>query len=157
MCPALAKKVCKIVGGVISPILANVYLHDALDWWFEQGVKRRCRGEACLIRYADDGVCAFEKQEDAERFYKALGQRLEKFEPELSAEKTRVISFSRQPPVAKTSFEFLGFEVRWDKDRAGNAHVTRRTARKKLRNSLKGGPTAMATGNARTAIPEKAA
>jgi RNA-directed DNA polymerase len=82
-------------------------------------------------------VCAFEKQEDAERFYKALGQRLGKFGLELSAEKTRVIPFSRQPLAPKTSFAFLGFEFRWDKDRAGKAHVTRRTARKKLRNSLK--------------------
>ena len=66
-----------------------------------------------------------------------LGQRLGKFGLELSAEKTRVIPFSRQPPAPKTSFEFLGFEFRWDKDRAGKDHVTRRTARKKLRNSLK--------------------
>jgi RNA-directed DNA polymerase len=124
-------------GEICSPILANVYLHYALDLWFEQGVKRRCRGEACLIRYADDFVCAFEKQEDAERFYKALGQRLGKFGLELSAEKTRVISCSRQPPVAKTSFEFLGFEFRWGKDRAGKDHLNRRTSRTKLRNSLK--------------------
>ena len=66
-----------------------------------------------------------------------LGQRLGKFGLELSAEKTRVIPFSRQPPAPKTSFEFLGFECRWDKDRAGQDHITRRTARKKLRNSLK--------------------
>jgi hypothetical protein len=65
-----------------------------------------------------------------------LGQRLGKFGLELSAEKTRVMPFSRHPPAPKTRVEFLGFEFRWDKDRAGKAHVTRRTARKKLRNSL---------------------
>ena len=124
-------------GGVVSPILANVYLHDALDRWFEKVVKPSCRGEACLIRYADDFVCAFERQPEAERFYTMLGQRLGKFGLELSAEKTRVMPFSRQPPAPKTSFEFLGFEFRWDKDRAGKDHVTRRTARKKLRTSLK--------------------
>jgi RNA-directed DNA polymerase len=124
-------------GGVVSPLLANVYLHYALDLWFEKVVKPSCRGEACLIRYADDFVCAFERQPEAERFYTMLGQRLGKFGLELSGEKTRVIPFSRQPPAPKTSFEFLGFEFRWDKDRAGQDHVTRRTARKKLRNSLK--------------------
>jgi RNA-directed DNA polymerase len=124
-------------GGIVAPTLANVYLHYALDLWFERVVKQQCRGEACLIRYADDFVCAFERQPEAERFYTMLGQRLGKFGLELSAEKTRVIPFSRQPPAPKTSFEFLGFEFRWDKDRAGQDHVTRRTARKKLRNSLK--------------------
>jgi hypothetical protein len=114
-----------------------VYLHYALDLWFERVVKQQCRGEACLIRYADDFVCAFERQAEAERFYTMLGQRLGKFGLELSAEKTRVMPFSRQPPVPKTSVEFLGFECRWDKDRAGKDHVTRRTARKKLRHSLK--------------------
>jgi group II intron reverse transcriptase/maturase len=124
-------------GGIVSPILANVYLHYALDLWFERVVKQHCGGEACLIRYADDFVCAFEEQHEAERFYKALGQRLQKFGLELSAEKTRVIAFSKHPPVGKESFDFLGFEFRWGKDRAGKAHLKRRTARQKLQNSLK--------------------
>jgi RNA-directed DNA polymerase len=124
-------------GGILSPLLANVYLHDAVELGFEQGVKHQCRGEACLIRYADDFVCACARQEEAERVYAMLGQRLGKFGLELSADKTRVIPFSRQPPAPKTSVEFLGFEFRWDKDRGGKAHVTRRTARKKRRNSLK--------------------
>ena len=124
-------------GGIVSPILANVYLHYALDLWFERVVKQHCRGEACLIRYADDFVCAFEEQHEAERFYKALGQRLQKFGLELSAGKTRVIAFSKHPPVGKESFDFLGFEFRWGKDRAGKAHLKRRTARKRLQSSLK--------------------
>jgi group II intron reverse transcriptase/maturase len=124
-------------GGVGSPILAHVYLHYALDLWCEKVVKPSCRGEACLIRYADDFVWAFERQPEAERFYTMLGQRLGKFGLELSAEKTRVMPFSRQSSAPKTSFEFLGFEFRWGKDRAGKDHVTRRTARKKLRTSLK--------------------
>ena len=124
-------------GGIISPILANVYLHDVLDLWFQKVVKKYCRGEACLIRYADDFVCAFEYQDDAERFYRALSKRLRKFGLELSAEKTRIIPFSRDQQAGRTSFDFLGFEFRWGKDRGGKPHLKRRTARKKLRASLK--------------------
>lgn len=124
-------------GGIVSPILANVYLHYALDLWFQKVVVPHCSGEACLIRYADDFVCAFEKQEDAQHFYEVLGKRLEKFGLELSEEKTRVILFSPTSRPGKTSFDFLGFEFRWGKDRAGKPHVKRRTARKNLRSSLK--------------------
>jgi group II intron reverse transcriptase/maturase len=122
-------------GGIVSPMLANIYLHYCLDEWFQHVVKKHCRGEACLIRYADDFVCAFEREGDAERLYQVLGKRLEKFGLELSAEKTRVIAFERGQP-GQESFEFLGFEFRWGKDRQGKAHIKRRTSRKKLRNSL---------------------
>jgi len=124
-------------GGIISPILANVYLHYALDLWFHKVVRKHCRGEACLIRYADDFVCAFQYQEDAERFYGVLGKRLGKFDLEVSAEKTRMIPFDRQRPSGKTGFDFLGFEFYWGKDRGGRPHLKRRTSRKKLRASLK--------------------
>jgi RNA-directed DNA polymerase len=122
-------------GGIVSPILANIYLHFALDLWFQKVVNPRCSGEACLIRYADDFVCAFEKEEDARQFYEALRERLKKFNLELSAEKTRIIPFSPTGP-GKSSFNFLGFEYRWGKDRTGKPHVEKRTARKNLRNSL---------------------
>jgi RNA-directed DNA polymerase len=124
-------------GGTVSPVLANVFLHYVLDLWFEKVVKRHCRGEACLMRYADDFGCAFEDQADAEHFYTVLGQRREKFGLELSGAKTRIIPFSRHRLAGKTSFEFLGFEFRWGKDRKGQDHLTRRTARKKLRTSVK--------------------
>jgi group II intron reverse transcriptase/maturase len=123
-------------GGIVSPILANVYLHYVLDLWFHQVVKKHCRGEACLIRYADDFVCAFQYQEDAERFYRVLGKRLGKFGLEVAAEKTRVIPLDRDPPSGKSGFEFLGFEFYWGKDRGGNPHLKRRTSRKKLKASL---------------------
>jgi hypothetical protein len=113
-----------------------VYWHYALDLWFHKVVKPRCHGEACLIRYADDFVVAFQHQADADRFYQELGQRLGKFGLELSAEKTRVIPFSQYRDAGQTSFDFLGFEFRWGKDRAGKPRVQRRTARKKLRNSF---------------------
>jgi RNA-directed DNA polymerase len=122
-------------GGIVSPILANIYLHYCLDEWFQQVVKKHCGGEACLIRYADDFVCAFERAEDAERFHRVLGKRLEKFGLQLSAEKTRVIEFDRRQKKPE-GFEFLGFEFRWGQDRQGRAQVQRRTSRKKLRDSL---------------------
>jgi retron-type reverse transcriptase len=67
-------------GGVISPILANIYLHYVLDLWFQKVVKKHCQGEACLIRYVDDFVAAFEHEKDAERFLPELEGRLKKFE-----------------------------------------------------------------------------
>lgn len=67
-------------GGIVSPILANVYLHYALDLWFERVVKPRCHGQALLIRYADDYVCAFQYRNDAVRFYQVMPKRLEKFQ-----------------------------------------------------------------------------
>jgi len=123
-------------GGVISPILANIYLHYALDMWFQKVVIPHCRGQAYLIRFADDFVCVFEIEEDARRFYEVLGKRLGKFGLELSAEKTQIIPFSAKA-LGMSSFDFLGFEFRWGKDRMGKPHVDKRTARKSLRKSQK--------------------
>jgi group II intron reverse transcriptase/maturase len=123
-------------GGIVSPILANIYLHYALDMWFEEVVKRHCHGECYICRYADDCVCAFQYEDDAEWFYNALSIRLKEFGLELAEDKTRMICFSRLHMTDKNSFEFLGFEYRWGKNRAGNAQLLRRTSRKKLRNSL---------------------
>jgi RNA-directed DNA polymerase len=123
-------------GGIISPVLANVYLHYALDLWFERVFQRGCRGAAFLHRYADDFVCGFGREEEAQRFYHELTERLQKFGLELAAEKTRVIPFSRYRR-GEISFDFLGFEFRWGSDRKGQARLKRRTARKKFRNSVK--------------------
>lgn len=123
-------------GGIISPLLANVYLHYALDLWFQEVVKVHMKGEACLIRYADDFVCAFEYEADAKTFYEVLEDRLEKFGLQLAADKTRVLHFSRSHQPGSSRFDFLGFEFRWDQDRAGTLRVVRRTSRKKLRNSI---------------------
>jgi RNA-directed DNA polymerase len=123
-------------GGNISPVLANVYLHYALDLWFAKVFRRSCRGEAFLIRYADDFVCGFEREEDAQRFYRELEERLKKFGLAVAAAKTRVIPFSRYRS-GETSFDFLGFEFRWGTDRKGQARLKRRTSRKKFRGSLK--------------------
>jgi RNA-directed DNA polymerase len=124
-------------GGIISPILANIYLHYVLDLWFQRVVKKHCQGEACLIRYADDFVAAFEHGEEAERFLPELEGRLKKFGLELSKVKTRIITFHRDPPSGGSRFEFLGFEFYWGKDRRGKPHLKRRTSRGRLEASLK--------------------
>ena len=124
-------------GGIVSPVLSNIYLHYALDLWFHKVIKKQWRGEACLIRFADDFVSAFQYQEDAERFYKMLGERLGKFKLEMSEEKTRIIPFPRHRPSGKYRFDFLGFEFYRGKDRSGKPHLKRRTSRKKLRSSIK--------------------
>lgn len=123
-------------GGIISPVLANVYLHYALDLWFVRVFQRSCHGAAFLVRYADDFVCGFGREEEAQRFYRELEERLRKFGLELAKDKTRVIPFSRYRQ-GETSFDFLGFEYRWGSDRQGQARVQLRTARKKFRNSIK--------------------
>jgi RNA-directed DNA polymerase len=124
-------------GGIVSPVLANIYLHYALDLWFERVVKAQCTGEAMLIRYADDFVCAFRYSHDAERFYRVLPKRLKKFGLEVAPDKTRILRFSRFRPSMKQRFTFLGFELYWFKDRQGVPRVMRRTAPKKLQGACR--------------------
>jgi len=121
-------------GGVISPILANIYLHYALDLWFEKVVKKEAKGECLHMRYADDFVDAFRYKADAERFYREqLPERLAKFGLSLAPEKTRMLRFTRYEVHKSESFEFLGFEFRWGQNRHKRPQVKRRTVRKKLR------------------------
>ena len=124
-------------GGVVSPVLANVYLHYALDLWFEKVVKPGCRGEALMWRFADDWVCTFRFRGDAEWFYGAIQKRLEKFKLEIAPEKTRILRFSRFHTGKERRFTFLGFEFYWEEDRKGVARVKRRTARKKLQSACR--------------------
>ena len=123
-------------GGIISPLLANIYLHYVLDVWFEETVRAHCRGEVYLCRYADDFVCLFQNAKDAERFYKALIQRLARFGLEVAEEKTRIMVFSHVKARAKTKFDFLGFEFRWCVNRWGKPTMKRRTSRSKLSASI---------------------
>jgi group II intron reverse transcriptase/maturase len=125
-------------GGIVSPVLANVYLHYILDQWFEQEIKPKCRGQVMINRYADDFICAFEDKEDAQRFMKELGERMAKYGLELAADKTRMLRFSRFELKSNESFDYLGFEFRWGKSLYGRAVVKRRTSRKKLRASVAG-------------------
>ena len=123
-------------GGIVSPMLANIYLHYVLDVWFEETVKAHCKGKAYLCRYADDFVCAFECETDAERFYRALDRRMKSYGLEVAEEKTNLLRFSRQEWHKNGAFEFLGFEFRWGRGRWGKAGLKRRTARKKYRAAL---------------------
>jgi group II intron reverse transcriptase/maturase len=119
-------------GGIVSPILANLYLHYALDLWFEKKIKPVCQGSALLIRFADDFVCAFQHQKDAEHFMEQLGLRLGKFGLETAPDKTRLLRFCRYDLAGSGLFDFLGFEFRWAVGRNGGRFVKRRTSRKKL-------------------------
>ena len=123
-------------GGIVSPILANIYLHHALDLWFEQTVKAHCRGMAYLCRYADDFVCVFELETDAKRFYRVLGERLGQYGLEVAPEKTNLLRFSPIRWKDSGAFEFLGFEFRWGLGRWRKPVLKRRTARKKYRAAL---------------------
>lgn len=123
-------------GGVISPILANIYLHHVLNRWFA-AVRPLFRGQAKLWVYADDFVAAFEHEDDAQRFYRTLGKRLAKFNLQVAPEKTRLLHFSREQPEQSEAFSFLGFEFRWVRSaRDGTPWIKHSTDRKKMQRSV---------------------
>jgi group II intron reverse transcriptase/maturase len=133
-------------GSVISPTLANVYLHYVLDLWFEKVVKKRCRGEAHIVRYADDFVCMFQYEDDAKKFYEVLPKRLEKFGLSVAEEKTRILEFGRFATESRKkrglgkpgTFDFLGFTLYCGKSyKTGRFKVGLKTSRKKTRDKLK--------------------
>lgn len=119
-------------GGVISPVLANVYLHYVLDVWLETEVRQRNRGQSKLFRFADDFVACFEYRHEAAAFERELKERLGQYGLEVAPEKTKMIRFGRNGGGYNGRFDFLGFEFRWEPDRQGRPTVKRRTARKKL-------------------------
>jgi RNA-directed DNA polymerase len=132
-------------GGVISPILANVYLHHVLDTWFEQEVKPRLRGRAFLVRYADDVVLVCADEHDARRVLDVLPRRLGRFGLRMHPEKTRLLRFRRPPrdggmrgdhSPRPGTFDFLGFTHYWGMSRKGSWVVKRKTARGRLRRAL---------------------
>ena len=120
-------------GGVISPVLANIYLHYALDLWFERVVQLKQRGRCRMIRYADDFVACFEYRHEAEAFEKAMKERLAQFGLEVAADKTKTLRFGHNGGPHNGRFDFLGFEFYWEPDRQGKPRVKRRTATKKWR------------------------
>ena len=132
-------------GGVISPILANVYLHEVLDTWFESTVKPRLKGQAFLIRYADDAVMVFSDENDARKVMDVLPKRFEKYGLSLHPEKTRLIPFQQpnensrkednNPPPGV--FDLLGFTHLWGKSQKGNWVVKRKTAKSRFARALR--------------------
>ena len=118
-------------GGLISPILANVYLHYALDTWITYVVKPRCRGAIYYVRYADDFVLLFQYEDEARNFLEALRKRLERFSLQLAEDKTRIFPFGRRAGK-KEEFDFLGFTFYNTETRKGAYRVGLRTSMKKL-------------------------
>lgn len=120
-------------GGLISPILANVYLHYVLDLWIEKDIKKRYNGEVYLIRYADDFVVCFEYEKEAHKFYEELKERLSKFNLELAEDKTKIIKFGKSNNGSKDKFDFLGFTHHNGKTRKGYYKIVHKTSQKKLK------------------------
>lgn len=130
-------------GGVISPLLANVFLHEVLDEWFVREVKPRLQGAATLVRYADDFVFVFARKEDAERVLDVLPKRFGKYGLTLHPDKTRLVPF-RRPDRADDddddgpgSFDLLGFTHHWGLSRNGRWVVKRRTAKDRFSRTLR--------------------
>ena len=131
-------------GSSLSPLLANVYLHYVLDDWFENVVKQHLRGAATIVRYADDFICTFENETDAQRFQEALRKRLGRYGLELAEEKTKLIRFGRFASRdsqrlgegSPSTFDFLGFMHYCGLSRAGKFKLKRQTAKKKFRQKV---------------------
>jgi RNA-directed DNA polymerase len=124
-------------GGVISPLLANVYLHEVLDVWFEDVVKPRLKGHAFMVRYADDAVLVFREEGDARRVLDVLPKRFEKHGLRLHPEKTRLVDFRRPGQHRPETFDLLGFTHYWGCSRQGQPVVKRKTSRKRFTRALK--------------------
>lgn len=117
-------------GGLISPVLANLYLHVALDTWFEHEFKKLCKGEAYIVRYADDFVCMFQYENDAKMFYDMLIKRFAMFKLEVEPTKTKIFKFGRYSNENNT-FDFLGFTISNGKTRNNKYRVDYTTSKKK--------------------------
>jgi group II intron reverse transcriptase/maturase len=131
-------------GGVISPLLANIYLHEVLDTWFEYRVKPRLHGSAHLVRYADDFVICFERRDDAERVLAVLPKRFGKYGLTLHPEKTRLVRFVRPDHRGKSprgrrpeSFDLLGFTHYWGRSKKGNWVVKKKTEKRRLARAIR--------------------
>ena len=129
-------------GSALSPMLGNIYLHYALDLWFETEVKPRLRGKSTLLRYADDFIATFEREDDARRVMGVLGKRLERYGLALHPDKTRLVAF-RRPPRGQQggkgpgSFDFVGFTFYWGRTRSGSWTLQYKTRCARLRRSIR--------------------
>jgi group II intron reverse transcriptase/maturase len=128
-------------GGVISPVLSNIFLHHVLDEWYVREVKPRLRGYSFIVRFADDFVIGFQYEADARRVEEILPKRFAKYGLEIHPEKSRLLAFGK--PSARqevtrgdNTFDFLGFTHYWARSRKGNWVIKRKTSRKKVRKTL---------------------
>jgi hypothetical protein len=129
-------------GSSLSPLLGNIYLHYALDLWFEREVRPRLRGKAKLIRFADDLVMGFEHQEDAKRVMDVLPRRMQRYGLTLHPDKTRLLPFGpparrRQGGKGPTTFDFLGFCFYWRRGRSGRWRMWCKTRHARRRRALR--------------------
>lgn len=130
-------------GGVISPLLANIYLHHVLDVWFETEVKPRLRGHCFLVRFADDFVLGFQREDDARRVLQVLAKRFARFGLDLHPEKSRLIEFGRPARAQRSgqganTFDFVGFTHYWARSRRGYWVIKRKTKRKTVKKHIQG-------------------
>jgi group II intron reverse transcriptase/maturase len=132
-------------GGVASPLLANIFLHEVLDVWFEQDIKPRLKGRAVLIRYADDAVLGFSHEEDARRVLAVLPKRFSRYGLTLHPEKTRLVDFRKPRRTGlndstasprRQSFDLLGFTHHWARSRRGFWVIKRKTATDRLSRAI---------------------
>jgi len=131
-------------GAVVSPLLANVYLHYVFDLWAEQWRRREAKGKTIFVRYADDLIAGFEYEADARRFWDAMRERLERFGLELHGDKTRLLEFGRYAAERRQrrgqgrpeTFRFLGFTFICGRKRGGGFQLQRRTRGDRMRNRL---------------------
>lgn len=132
-------------GGIISPVLGNIYLHFVLDDWFEKRVIKECKGYAGIVRYADDSVACFEYKEEAEKYLRSVKKRLAMFGLEVSEEKTKIIEFGKYAERNRKArgegkpetFDFLGFTHYCSKGKVGQFRAKRKTSAKKVRSKGK--------------------
>jgi RNA-directed DNA polymerase len=131
-----------VQGSILSPLLGNIYLHYALDVWFEKEVRPRLAGKAVLVRYADDFVIGFERKDDADRVMAVLGKRMGKYGLTLHPDKTRLLPFGRpggkkEARESPGTFDFLGFTFYWRRTEKGGWAVRCRTRRARLARAIK--------------------
>jgi retron-type reverse transcriptase len=132
-------------GSVISPLLANVYLHYSFDLWAQRWRRREATGDVIMVRFADDVVVGFEHESDARRFWDAMRERLQEFSLSLHPEKTRLIEFGRHAAARRAqrgigkpeTFNFLGFRFICGTSRRGKFLLKRKTRRDRMRAKLK--------------------
>ncbi|HEY9699964.1 MAG TPA: group II intron reverse transcriptase/maturase [Trichocoleus sp.] len=130
-------------GSIVSPVIANIFLDHVLDQWFSQVVRQHCRGYCSIIRYADDTMVLFEREDDAHRFMRVLPLRLAKFGLALNQTKTQLLRFGKQAAwqAIKSghklpTLDFLGFTHYWGRSRTGKVRLKRKTSKKRLRRAL---------------------
>jgi RNA-directed DNA polymerase len=140
----MARKVCNIVVGVISPLLANIYLHYVLDIWFEKIIKPKAKGHMQLTRYCDDFVVCCESEHDAKEFLQLLEERFSKFGLSVSPNKTKIIKFGRhvwklgkKTGKKPETFNFLGFTHYCGSSRSGYFSMGHRTSKENMNRKLK--------------------